>query len=43
MYNFILNQWIMRNIDAMKVNSYVPKWITSGQATTILATPQVAE
>jgi len=41
-YNFILNQWIMRKIDAVKVNSYVPKWITAEQATTIIDTPQVA-
>jgi hypothetical protein len=42
-YNFILNQWIMRKIDEAKVQSYVPKWITAQQATTIIATPQVAE
>jgi hypothetical protein len=42
-YNFILNQWIMRKIDAVKVNSYVPKWITAEQAGIILATPQVSQ
>lgn len=41
MYSFILNQWIMRKIDEAKVQSYVPKWITAEQATSILATPQV--
>ncbi|MFC5468402.1 hypothetical protein ACFPPD_06695 [Cohnella suwonensis] len=42
MYNFILNQWVMRKIDEAKVQSYVPRWITSEQAATIIATPQVA-
>jgi hypothetical protein len=41
MYQFILNQWILGKIDADKVQSYVPKWITQEQAETILATPQV--
>lgn len=41
MYQFILNQWILGKIDADKVRSYVPKWITQEQAETILATPQV--
>lgn len=40
MYSFILNQWVMRKIDAAKVQSYVPKYITQEQANTILATPQ---
>lgn len=43
MYNFILQQWVMRKIDATKVNSYVPKWITVEQADTIVATPQVTQ
>lgn len=43
MYTFILNQWIMRKIDAAKVVSYSPKWITDEQADDIIATPQVAE
>lgn len=43
MYNFILNQWIMRKINVVKVQSYVPKWITVEQANTIIVTPQVAE
>lgn len=41
MYQFILNQWILGKIDADKVQSYVPKWITQEQADTIIATPQV--
>jgi hypothetical protein len=41
MYNFILNQWIMRKIDVEKVQSYVPKWIKQEQADTIIATPQI--
>lgn len=43
MYQFILTQWIMRKIDADKVQSYVGKWITQDQADEILATPQVPE
>jgi hypothetical protein len=43
MYQFILNQWILGKIDAEKVQSYVPKWITQEQAETILATQQVIE
>ncbi|WP_263864020.1 hypothetical protein [Paenibacillus lycopersici] len=43
MYEFILTQWIMRKIDAAKVISYAPKWITVEQAETILATPQIAD
>lgn len=42
MYQFILNQWILSKIDADKVRSYAPKWITAEQAETILATPQIA-
>ena len=41
MYQFILNQWILGKIDAEKVQSYVPKWITQEQAETILLTPQL--
>ena len=41
MYNFILNMWTMKRIDAEKVNSYVPKWIDEQQALDILATTQV--
>ncbi len=43
MYAFILNQWKMRKISEIKVQAYVPKWITSEQATAILATPQIPE
>ncbi len=41
MYQFILNQWILGKIDAEKVESYVPKWITTEQAKTIISTPQL--
>jgi len=41
MYGFILNMWIMARIDAVKVQSYVPKYITQDECNMILATPQV--
>lgn len=41
MYQFILNQWVLGKIDAEKVQSYVPKWITQEQAETIISTPQL--
>jgi hypothetical protein len=41
MYNFILNMWVMRRIDAQKVQSYVPKYISQNEADMILATPQI--
>jgi hypothetical protein len=41
MYNFILNQWIMRKVDEAKVRSYVPKCIKEEQADIIIATPQI--
>jgi hypothetical protein len=41
MYNFILNMWVMKKIDAVKVQSYVPKYITQNEADSILATPQI--
>lgn len=41
MYAFILNMWVMGRIDAAKVQSYVPKYITQQEADAILATPQV--
>lgn len=40
MYGFILNMWVMRKIDEVKVQSYVPKYITQVEADAILATPQ---
>lgn len=40
MYGFILNMWIMAKIDAVKVQSYVPKFITQDECNMILATPQ---
>lgn len=39
-YGFILNMWIMQKITAEKVQSYVPKGITQGEAEMILVTPQ---
>lgn len=43
MYGFILNMWIMRRIDAAKVQSYVPRYITQQECDMILATPQLEE
>lgn len=40
MYGFILNMYVMRKIDAAKVQSYVPKYITQQEADMIIATPQ---
>lgn len=40
MYGFIQNMWVLGKIDAAKVQSYVPKYITQEEADTILATPQ---
>lgn len=40
MYGFILNMWVMKKIDAAKVQSYVPKYITQTEADAILVTPQ---
>jgi hypothetical protein len=40
MYGFIYNMWVLGKIDASKVQSYVPKFITQEEADTILATPQ---
>jgi hypothetical protein len=43
MYNFILNMWIMKKIDAVKVQIYVAKgYISQEEADMISATPQVA-
>lgn len=42
MYDFILNQWILGEFDAIRVNKCVPKWISQEQANTIIATPQVS-
>ena len=43
MYNFILNQWIMKKYTATQVQNCVTKgYITQDQANTILATPQVS-
>lgn len=43
MYQFILNMWIMRKIDAAYVQSKVPTRITQAEADMILATPQVTQ
>lgn len=41
MYEFILNMWVMKKVDAVKVQSYVDKkFITQAEANVILATPQ---
>lgn len=41
MYGFILNMWVMRRLEATKVQSYVPTFITQEECNMILATPQV--
>jgi hypothetical protein len=41
MYKFILNMWVMGNVDVATVSGYVPMWIDQDQAGAILATPQV--
>jgi len=42
MHNFILNMWIMRKINAAKVQSYVTKsYITQEEADMIAATSQI--
>ncbi|AKL95028.1 hypothetical protein CACET_c15790 [Clostridium aceticum] len=41
MYGFILNMWIMRRIDQVKVLSYVPTFISQEEANMIIATPQI--
>jgi len=43
-YGFILNMWIMRKIDEVKIETYVasPKnYITQAEADMILVTPQM--
>lgn len=40
MYGFILNMYVMGKINAEKVQSYSPKFITQEEADMILATPQ---
>jgi hypothetical protein len=41
MYNFILNQWVMKKFTETNVQNCVTKgYITQDQADTILATPQ---
>ncbi|MER2172034.1 MAG: hypothetical protein ABS938_15545 [Psychrobacillus psychrodurans] len=39
-YGFVLNMWVMKKIDELKVESYVPRYITQEEATMITATPQ---
>lgn len=42
MYGFILNMWVMKKIDAVKVQSYVTKgYITQEKADMIITTPQI--
>jgi hypothetical protein len=40
MYTFILKQWIARKVDSVKVQSYVPRYITQDECDSILLTPQ---
>ncbi len=37
MYNFIKTQYLLGKIDADKVRSYAPKWITAEEADEIVA------
>jgi len=41
MYAFILNMWIMREVDKVYVQSKVSARITQAQCDMILATPQM--
>lgn len=41
MFNFILSMFLMKKINADKVQSYVPFYITQLEAEVILATPQL--
>lgn len=41
MYGFILNMYLMGKINADKVQSYVPFYITQAEADMILATPKL--
>jgi hypothetical protein len=44
MYNFILNQWILRAYNETNIANCVTKgYITQDQANTILATQQITE
>lgn len=44
MYDFVLNQWIMKKFDTAKVQLCATKgYITQDQANTILATQQVTQ
>lgn len=40
---FILSMYVLGRIDATKVQSYVPKFITQEQADVIIATPRINE
>jgi len=41
MYGFILNMWVMKRINELKVRTYVPIYITQEECDMILATPQI--
>lgn len=43
MYGFILNMYVMKKINAEKVQSYAPKFITQEEADMIIATPLITE
>jgi hypothetical protein len=40
MYTFLLKMWALKKIDIVKVQSYVPLFITQEDANKILETPQ---
>ncbi len=40
MYSFVLNMWLMKRINSIKVRSYVPIYINKKEADMILDTPQ---
>lgn len=43
MESFILSMYVLGRIDATKVQSYVPKFITQEQGDVIIATPRINE
>lgn len=42
-YNFLLNMWIMKQIDMPKLQSYVPMFISQNECNMILTTPQIKD
>ena len=43
MYSFLCNMWYFRNIDAEKLNTYVPNFISQEQADEIIKLFQIEE